>query len=410
MARPAKPWYWTARKIWCVYHKGERVPLGPDRDEAFCQYHQIMAKPDQEYHPVQQGAVAAILDDFLTWTEENRASKTFSRYRDFIQSFVSKCGRMEAGDLNPSHVTVWLATHKGWNSTTKRNAITALQRGFNWAVKNRGLARNPIRGMEKPEAKRRTTTITAEEFDEILEHVHDVPFRDLLIVSYDSGSRPQETKQLEARHLELDKQRAVIPGEEAKRGRTRAIYLPTDRSMEIVKRLAKEHPTGPLFRNNQGQPWTGFAVKLRFDRIQIAIGLQEMAKRGISSAVTEDDIDRLAGKLSKTRLTRAAGKRTSKKPAELRSAAKRKLIAKEAKQYAKRFRQYDLRHSFVTRKLRAGVDSHVVAALVGHKDTKMIDAVYSHVADDHRFMLAEAKKDLRQSAMAQDWRTPAGAR
>jgi integrase len=150
-----------------------------------------------------------------------------------------------------------------------------------------------------------------------------------------------------------------------------------------------------LFRNNKGKPWTGFAVKVRFDRIQIALGRQEMAKRGIASAVTEDDIRTLAGKLPKSRLNRATGKKTLKKPAEVRSAARRKLVAKEAKQYAKRFRQYDLRHSFVTRKLRAGVDSHVVAALVGHKDTKMIDAVYSHVADDHDFMLGEARKDVR---------------
>ena len=28
MARPAKPWYWKARKTWCVYHKGERVLWG----------------------------------------------------------------------------------------------------------------------------------------------------------------------------------------------------------------------------------------------------------------------------------------------------------------------------------------------------------------------------------------------
>ena len=300
---------------------------------------------------------------------------------------------MDVGDLNPSHVTTWLNSHKGWNSTTKRNAITALQRGFNWAVKNRGLARNPIRGMEKPEAKRRTTRRSPpEEFDELLKHVHDVPFRDLLIVSYDSGSRPQETKQLEARHLQLDKQRAVIPGEEAKRGRTRAIYFPTDRSMEIVKRLAKEHPTGPLFRNNKGKPWTGFAVKLRFDRIQIAIGRQEMAKRNVASSVTEEAIEAFAQQLPKTKLNRATGKHAPIKPSELRTMAKRKLIAKEAKQYAKRFRQYDLRHSFVTRKLRAGVDSHVVAALVGHKDTKMIDAVYSHVADDAQFMLEAARK------------------
>ena len=393
MARPAKPWYWKARKTWCVYHKGERLPLGPDRAEALRQYHQIMAKPDEIRQPIQWGAVAAILDDFLTWTEENRAAKTYTRYRDFIQSFVNKYGRMEAADLNPSHVTTWLNSQKGWNSTTKRNAITALQRGFNWAVKNRGLERNPIRGMEKPEAKRRTAVITEGEFDGMLSHVHDEPFRDLLIVSYDSGSRPQETKQLEARHLQIDKQRAVIPGEEAKGGRTRAIYFPTDRSVEIVCRLAKQYPTGPLFRNNKGKPWTGFSVKIRFDRIRIAVGLQEMAKRGIPSAITEKEIEALAAKLPKARLNRVNGKKVSKKSSELLSEAKRKLIAKEAKQYAKRFRQYDLRRSFVTRKLRAGVDSHIVAALVGHKDTKMIDTIYSHVADDHSFMLEAARKE-----------------
>jgi integrase len=395
MARPAKPWYWKARKIWCIYHKGEKVLLGPDRDEAFRKYHQIMAKPDLQRQPVRWGAIAAVLDDFLTWTEENRAAKTFTRYRDFIRSFVMNYGRMETSDLNPSHVTAWLSAHKGWNSTTQRNAITALQRGFNWAVKNRGLTSNPIRGMEKPEAKCRNAVITEEEFDKMLKHVRDVEFRDLLIVSYDSGSRPQETKRLEVRHLQLDKQRAIIPGEEAKLGRTRTIYFPTERSVEILNRLAKKHPAGPVFRNSIGRPWTVFAVKLRFERIQISIGREAMARRGISSTISDEDIEALAGKLHKTKLNKATGKETVKDPAELRREAKRKLADKEAKQYARRFRHYELRHSFVTRKLRAGVDSHVVAALVGHKDTKMIDTVYSHVADDYEFMLEAAKQDLK---------------
>jgi hypothetical protein len=105
MPRPPKSWYWKARKIWCVYHKGHKVLLGQDRDEAFRQYHKIMANPDQERHSIQRDAVVAVLDDFLTWTEENRAPKTFTRYRDFIQSSVSEYGGMEAGELNPSHVT-----------------------------------------------------------------------------------------------------------------------------------------------------------------------------------------------------------------------------------------------------------------------------------------------------------------
>jgi len=394
MARPAKPWYWKARKTWCVYHKGERILLGPDRNEAFRQYHQIMAKPEAKRHPIDGDAVAAVFDDFLTWTQENRAEETYRRYKDFIQSFCTHYGRFSVTDLNAGHVTAWLNSQGKWNSTTKRNAITALKRGFNWAVKNRGLDRNPILGMEKPEAKRRTAFVTPQEFDKLLSHVDDVPFRDLLIVSYDSGSRPQELKQLEARHIQLDKHRAVIPGEEAKGGITRAIYFPSDRTLDIIRRLVKEHPAGPLFRNGKGNPWTAFAVKLRFERIQIAIGRQEMAKRGIPTVPSDDAIEKLAAKLPKTKMIRATGKKTLKTLSELRQEARERLIASMAKQYAKRFRQYDLRHSFVTRKLQAGVDSHVVAALGGHKDTKMIDAVYSHVADDHKFMLNAAKKDI----------------
>ena len=333
MGRKAEPWYWEARKGWYIYIGKVKTPLGKDRDEAYRRWHEIMAVPEEKRNPVDSGSVAAILDDFLTWTEENRAKKTYDRYRDFCQAFCEEYGRMRVVDLNTSHVTTWLNKHKTWNSTTKRNAITAVQRGFNWAVRNRGLDRNPVKGMEKPEAKRRTTVVSPAEFDDILSHVTDTPFRDLLIVSYDAGGRPQETKQLEARHVQLDKQRAVIPGEEAKGKRTRVIYFPTERSVEIVTRLMKANPTGPLFLNNKGNRWTGFAVKLRFERLEEKLG--------------------------------------------------------------KRYCQYDLRHSFVTRKLLAGVDSHLVAKLAGHRDSRMIDTVYSHVADDHKFMLDAAKKDIK---------------
>ena len=37
-----------------------------------------MAKPEEKLQPVQWGAVAAILDDFLTGTEKNRVPKTYS--------------------------------------------------------------------------------------------------------------------------------------------------------------------------------------------------------------------------------------------------------------------------------------------------------------------------------------------
>ena len=105
MARRAKPWYWKARKIWCVYHNGEKILLGSDREAAFRRYHEIMAKPAEKCYPIDRGVAASLLDDFLTWTEENRARKTFTRYKDFIQSFVNDYGMTRVLDLNPSGPT-----------------------------------------------------------------------------------------------------------------------------------------------------------------------------------------------------------------------------------------------------------------------------------------------------------------
>ena len=72
-------------------------------------------------------------------------------------------------------------------------------------------------------------------------------------------------------------------------------------------------------------------------------------------------------------------------------------MAKEAKQHAKRYRQYDFRHTWITRQLVSGIDSHVVAKLAGHADTNMIHKVYSAVADDHKFMLEQAMKGVGAS-------------
>jgi integrase len=133
---------------------------------------------------------------------------------------------MPVSDLNTGHITRWLSKRPTWNSTTKHNAITAIVRAFNWARRNLGI-QNPIAGMEKPTPKRRTMVVTPEEFEGIIGHYKDGDsFRDLLVVSFDSGCRPFEIKMLEARHVELDKCRAVIPADEAKKGIQRAFYFP----------------------------------------------------------------------------------------------------------------------------------------------------------------------------------------
>ncbi len=235
--------------------------------------------------------------------------------------------------LRTSHVQTWLNAQTQWNSTTKHDAITALQRAFNWCVTNCGLDKNPIKGMEKPKAIARKSTITQEEFDKLLEEIPDQLFRDLLIFSFDTGARPQEVKALEARHVDIGQELILIPTDEAKgKKRPRVIYIPTTRSVEILKRLTEQYPEGFLFRNRRGNQWTATAVKDRFD-----------------------DLDHVLGR---------------------------------------RVTHYDFRRTWITQSLLAGVDSHIVAQLAGHVDTSMIDKHYSQVADNHKFMKEMAKKGV----------------
>lgn len=326
MSRVAKPWYRKQNKQWYVCINGMQHRLGKNKKAAYQEYHKLMTGGEQVQ--VQTDAVAHVLDQFLVWASENRAPKTFSWYRDFFQSFLETYPNLTVGDLSPKHVTIWLSKQTTWNNTTKHKAISAMQRAFNWGKRNLGLKMNPIEGMEKPEATPRAQVASHDDIQVIFDNTVGQEFKDIIQFSLECGCRPQESKWLEARHVQFDKSRCVFPAEEAKKKIPRAIYL-TETAEEIVKRLTQKHLTGPIFRNTRGNPWTADAIKCRFAQIE--------------------------------------------------------------KKTGKRFFQYMFRHTWITQKLIAGVDSHVVAALAGHRDTKMIDRVYSHVAEDPEFMLAQAR-------------------
>lgn len=327
MGRKAKAWWWEERKGYYAFVGGTRHRLA-DTKKAADRVLDALRKSKSEHVP--STAVSALLDAFLTWTNENRSPKTYRGYKDFCQSFKDKCPRLSTSEFTAQHVTDWLDTKKTWNSTTKRGAITCLQRAMNWATKNWGLKDNPLRGMEKPQAKRRETIISPEEFKNLLAAVTDAAFKELLIVSNEVGCRPQEVKQLEACHVDMKNNCWLIPTELAKGKRQPRVVYMTDKAERIVKRLLKERPKGKLFLNARGRPWTASAVKCRFANLEKKLGV--------------------------------------------------------------RYCQTLFRHAWITRKILAGVDSHVLAALAGHRDSSMIDRVYSKVAANHKFMLAEARR------------------
>lgn len=337
-----KPFFRTARNCWYVQLGKDQVRLHPDEREAMRLYHELMAQraspPTPTHQSVIPSAVTAprvsgalsifeVFDKFLEWCERHRSRRTVEWYEAHLQEFIDHLGptvREPYTALKPYMVVEWADGHDGWGDAYRRGAITAVQRAFNWAAKLGYIEATPVRHIEKPPSTRRESAVTAADWTRIKSHYPaDDPFIQLLEFSWESGCRPQEAKRIEARHVQIDRHRVVFPPEEAKgKKRTRVIHL-TPTAAEILRRLLALRPSGPVFLNAAGNPWTAQAMACRFGRLKKHLGVK--------------------------------------------------------------FAAYDFRHGFCQRLLEGGADHLTVAALMGHTDGRMVAAVYSHMgkADDH---------------------------
>jgi integrase len=324
--RTPKPWFWASRQSYYVTIRGGRHNLGPDKAEAERRFHELMARdpltvpaatpPSGLAEPL----AAQIFDRFLDWCQKHRAARTYEWYRDHIQDFLKSLpgpGTLAAAAVRPFHVVEWVDAHPGWSAVYRRGAITAIQRPFNWAVRLGYLDTTPLRHVEKPRPQRREQAVTPEQFVRMRDHYPpDDPFRDLLEFCWDTGCRPQEVTRIEARHVDLARLRVTFAAAEAKGRRPRVVHL-TDHAARLLARLIACHPSGPVFRNAQGRPWTRFAINCRFCRLKDHLGAK--------------------------------------------------------------FAAYSLRHGFGTRKLVEGHDALTVAELMGHRDPRMLATVYQHL-------------------------------
>jgi integrase/recombinase XerD len=325
MARQPKPWFRKSRNAWFVTVNGQQHNLGEDKKEAYERFHQLMLQPVQR--KVSSQSLVALIDIFLEWVQKHRAPDTYEWYRYRLQRFAEKYPDLKTGDIRPYHAQEWVDEYQ-FSKTSKRNYLRSIKRCMTWALKQGYIDRNPIEYMEIPSADRKEVMFSQEEFDWLLLQFKDREIQDLLITTWETGCRPQESLRLEARHVDLKNSRWVFPESEGKTG-VRIVYL-TDKALEITKRLLLKFPEGKLFRNTRGTPWTTDSVNCRFYRIK--------------------------------------------------------------KQGGKNFSLYALRHSWATHALQKGVDPLTVAILMGHKDPSMLSRVYQHLSHSPDHMLTQAKK------------------
>ena len=328
--------------------------------------------------------VVEVLDAFLEWCGRNKAARTYDYYRENIQRFATRIpADLTVVELRPFHVTQAMADFPTWGNNTKHDFIGALKRALNWAVDEELIERNPLARMKKSTREAREMAVTPEEYARVMGTVEEPHFRDLIEISWETGSRVQELRKLEARFVDLANGRILLPPSKAKgKKHHRVIYL-TDRAREIVARLCKEAPNGPLLRNSEGNAWTKDAINCAFCRLQLALGRRAMRELGIEPKAPPSFRKEVIAteRLEEAKEKHRAATRKSQKDTE--------TLARE---HGTKYHLGAFRKGYATEALKNGVDTVTLAHLLGHSDASMVSRVYAKVQQAPRFMAEAARR------------------
>ena len=380
-----KPFYKKARSLWYIQIDGKQINLGPNEADAFQQYHKLMSQPLTSQ--VSPESLVMIIDAFLEWSKKNRAPDTYEWYRHRLQRFVTFYPEMRVSTLKPHHVEQWVDQYD-IAKTTRRNYFQCIKRCLTWAKRQGHIDSNPLETLEVPGAERKEVCVPPDEFERMLDYVHDDHFRDLLITTYQTGCRPQESLRVMAGYVDLQNARWVFPTSKSKGKKSpRIIYL-NETALAITRRLLAAHPVGELFRNSLGRAWTINGANCCFLRMQQRMGKAIMKAQDLKPS--QDEIRDLIQTLALTK--RVGGVERRKTAAELREESKRKLTNRLACRLVTRYSLYALRHSWATNALKRGVDPLTVALLMGHKDPSMLARVYQHLSHSPDHMRDQAQR------------------
>jgi integrase len=177
----------------------------------------------------------------------------------------------------------------GWTAGSQRNCVQSLAAAFNWAVRSGLIPRNPVAGVEKPGSNSRGADAlignTAEEIEKnharILKWT-PAAYRPFVQALKDTGARPGEIaaataadfdESLGAFVFKKDGSRKTgrFSHKTAAKGKDRVIIL-CGETLETVRALMKQYPSGPVFRRKRGGTLKKFHYVSLFCRLQKKLG------------------------------------------------------------------------------------------------------------------------------------------
>jgi integrase len=323
-----KPYFKKSHQAWYCNHNGKPVRLGKTEQEAMIAWAAIYKASDF--------TLADLVKRWLAFVEKNKSKETHASYRRYANKWADLHGKQAAASIRGHHVSEFVERvfpPTDYSDSVRWQAQKVAVVMYAWA-KDQGLVEiNHLADYRKSaRCGKRDSYLTLDQYKVLIKACQDSDFCDLLTVFWETGARPFEVFQAEARHLDRENRCLRFfkrKGDKVKskeQNAIRTLWL-SEKAFEIVSRLADRYPEGPLFRNNLGRKWTITGCSRR-----------------LSSLFRKTKV--------KTTL-------------------------------------YDFRHGFAHYHATVlGTNIVTLAALMGHSSIKMLAEIYAHVGANAEFMLA----------------------
>jgi len=340
MPKKAEPWYRSGRG-WYATLQGRQIPLNitdpNDREGALAAMRALLERlcassvaPEKPTAPPSAvRTVESAVADFLRRQKARISPGAYRQYHFALAvHLVRAFGPRVVRTLTAEEVETW-ADRPAWSDSTRNNNLGAAGTFLKWAGWPLAL-RRPAK-----ESRGAETVLSDAQFAKVLAaydgRFGQADFPALLKVLRETGARPQEIARLTVEAVDWPNTCATLREHKTKRhGAGRVIHFSAAAVAILVGQRAK-HGTGYLFRTRAGNPYGESIIKTLNQRISKRLGFRVIA--------------------------------------------------------------YGLgRHSFATKALVSGVPDTVVAALLGHKTTKMVHSNYAHVAEQSRVLKDAVEK------------------
>jgi integrase len=280
MSRPSQPWFRKQSDSWVSKINGKLCTLAKGKKNKRAALREFRKLIDSG-GPVQRSADSDLtighLVNLMADDVKGRVGKDRYRFlKLYLPKFLDFIGRQKlASSISPNDVQRFLDKHPDWSRSTRSAIVGALKRVFNWAIDERLLTESPIKTVKRPAYAQRDSCIDAATAAKLIEYFSSRRIGPLVAFLHETGCRPSEAQRLQVEQIDLAARVCRLPGKTTDAtGQLRAVYL-TPRLAAILAPLTAQYNTGHVFRNRVGNPWNPQSVAQQFAQARKVLGLPD---------------------------------------------------------------------------------------------------------------------------------------